>query len=83
MTAGRPEPVDLNAAYDALTFVGDRTVDSTDAELGPAFAEIAHGDFGPITIGHYAGDSEWERHRQGDEYVAVIDGETEMTFPRT
>ena len=75
-----PEPVDLDAEYAKLTFVGDRTPTSAAQQLEGAFAEIAHGDFGPITIGHYAGDSEWERHGQGDEYVAVIDGLTEMTM---
>ena len=77
---GKPEPVDLSAAYDALTFVGDRTPDSTDAELAGAFAEVADSQMGAVFIGHYAGDSQWERHGHGDEYVSVIDGETEMTM---
>ncbi|MEM8707016.1 MAG: cupin domain-containing protein [Actinomycetota bacterium] len=77
---GTPEPVDLTAAYDALTFLGDRSADSTDDELVGAFARLAESQMGSVFIGHYAGDSMWERHGVGDEYVAVVDGSTEMTM---
>ena len=30
--------------------------------------------------GSFEGNSEWERHRQGDELVQVLDGETELTL---
>ena len=75
-----PEAVDLTSAFDALTFLADRTVDSTTDQLGPAFARLADSQMGAVFIGHYAGDSQWERHAHGDEYVAVVDGETEMTM---
>ena len=79
MTDG-PQPVDLTSAFDALTFLGDRSIDSTDEQLAGAFARLADTQMGSVFIGHYAGDSQWERHGQGDEYVAVVDGETEMTL---
>ena len=33
---------------------------------------------GAVFIGHYAGDSKWERHSNGDEIVFVIEGETTL-----
>ncbi|MEM9069467.1 MAG: cupin domain-containing protein [Myxococcota bacterium] len=33
---------------------------------------------GAIYVGHWAGKSEWERHRQGDEIVMVLEGETTL-----
>ena len=78
--APEPEPVDLDSAYAALSFLGNRSVDSTEAELDAAFAHLADSQMGAVFIGHYAGDSEWERHGNGDEYVAVLDGATEMTL---
>ena len=74
------QPVDLDSAFDALTFLSDRSIDSTDDQLAGAFARLADTQMGSVFIGHYAGDSQWERHGQGDEYVAVVDGETEMTM---
>ena len=76
----RPQPVDLGSAFDALTFLSDRSIDSTDDQLAGAFARLADTQMGSVFIGHYAGDSQWERHGHGDEYVAVVDGETEMTM---
>lgn len=73
-----PVPASLHAAFDRLTFVGGRTPDSTDAELGPAFAVLADYRDGGIFIGHYAGASQWERHAQGDEVVYVVEGETTL-----
>ncbi len=31
-------------------------------------------------VGHWAGDSEWERHGVADEIVMVLDGETTIFF---
>ena len=75
-----PDTFDLDDEFDALTFLGDRSIDSTDDQLAPAFARLADTDMGAVFIGHYAGESAWERHVHGDEYVAVIDGTTELTM---
>ncbi|MEM9464026.1 MAG: cupin domain-containing protein [Actinomycetota bacterium] len=80
MATGRPEPVDLHAAFDRLTFVADRTPESADHEIADAFARLADTGAGAVFIAHYAGDSQWERHGHGDEYVAVVEGSTEMTM---
>ncbi|MEO0491993.1 MAG: cupin domain-containing protein [Actinomycetota bacterium] len=75
-----PEPIDVDAAFEQLTFVPDRTPTSPDAEIAGAFARLADTDAGAVFIAHYAGDSQWERHRAGDEYVSVVEGATEMTM---
>lgn len=68
----------LHSAFGELRFVGDRTPTSTEAELRDAFATLAAYRDGAIYVGHYAGDSEWERHQNGDEIVFVVEGETTL-----
>ena len=68
----------LDEAFDQLTFYGERRPDSSDEELDPAFAELSSYRDGALFIGHYAGNSEWERHGQGDELVYVLEGETTL-----
>ena len=72
--------ISLSEAYGKLRFVGDRRPDSSDAELAGAFAELSAYRDGALFIGHYAGNSEWERHGQGDELVYVLEGETTLVL---
>ncbi len=62
--------------FEKLKFVKDRTPESTGEQLEGAFAELAPYRDGALFIGHYAGNSEWERHPQGDEIVYVLGGKT-------
>jgi mannose-6-phosphate isomerase-like protein (cupin superfamily) len=41
-----------------------------------AFAEVAPIRDGAIYVGHYSGNSEWERHTAGDELVLALEGTT-------
>ena len=41
-----------------------------------AFAEVASIRDGAIYVGHYSGNSEWERHAAGDELVLALSGTT-------
>ncbi len=41
-----------------------------------AFAEVASIRDGAIYVGHYSGNSEWERHTSGDELVLALSGTT-------
>ena len=66
-----------------LGFLVDRTPsssESTDADAvgGPWASEVAPCRYGSIYLVHYSVSSEWERHRQGDEMVMVIEGATTM-----
>ena len=80
MTEKRPQPVSLDAALAALTFLPDRRPTTTSDESAGAYAQLAEYRDGGIFVGHWAGNSEWERHSVGDEVVMVIDGETTITF---
>ncbi|GJM17687.1 MAG: hypothetical protein DHS20C13_30140 [Thermodesulfobacteriota bacterium] len=66
--------------FEKLNFFSQRTPESTDEELEGAFAELAPFRDGAIFIGNYAGNSEWERHSQGDEIVYVLEGETKLAL---
>jgi mannose-6-phosphate isomerase-like protein (cupin superfamily) len=68
----------LDREFSKLTFIGDRTPESTNEELVGAFAELTLFRDGAIYIGHYAGNSKWERHSQGDEIVYVLEGRTTL-----
>ena len=72
--------ISLTEAFGKLQFVGDRRPDSSDEELEGAFAVLSNYRDGGLFIGHYAGNSEWERHGQGDELVYVLEGETMLTL---
>lgn len=66
----------LEDAYTRLKFLPDRTPET--ADTGGAFCRLADCRDGGIFLGHYAGSSEWERHRNGDEIVLVMEGETTL-----
>lgn len=72
--------VSFSKEFEKLTFVGNRTPESTDQELEGAFLELSAYRDGSIFIGHYAGNSEWERHPGGDEIVYLLEGETSLVL---
>ncbi len=72
------KPISLNKAFSDVTFLADRKPDTPDEISAGAFAMLADYRDGGIFIGHYAGNSEWERHGQGDEIVMVLEGETTL-----
>ena len=80
MSDGGPQPISIEGTLSTLTFLGGRTPDLADEEATGAFARLAGYRDGGIFVGHWAGVSEWERHRAGDEIVMVVDGETTLTF---
>jgi mannose-6-phosphate isomerase-like protein (cupin superfamily) len=45
-----------------------------------AFAEVSAYRDGGIYVGHYSGNSEWERHSSGDEIVMAMEGETTVVL---
>jgi len=73
-----PKVISLDQKFAQLRFVGDRKPTSSEKELEGAFSELSNYRDGAIYIGHYAGDSEWERHPKGDEVVYVLEGETTL-----
>lgn len=71
-------PISLGDAFEKLTFLGDRTPYTTEDESVDAFAALSPYRNGSVFIGHYAGNSQWERHPNGDEFVFVVDGQTRL-----
>lgn len=80
MTETGPEPTTIDDAIAGLTFLADRTPETTDEQAGNAFGRVADYRDGGVFVAHWAGQSEWERHPVGDEIVMVTGGETTITF---
>lgn len=66
-------PISIDGAFAGLSFLAERTPLT---ERDDYFATVAPYRDGAIFVAHYAGVSEWERHRAGDEIVLVLEGAT-------
>jgi mannose-6-phosphate isomerase-like protein (cupin superfamily) len=77
------EPHDLKALLHQLSQV--KMASPAGASTGtPAFAstpftKLASFNHGGVFLGRFIGQTPWERHRQGDELVQVLDGEVDLT----
>ena len=71
-------PISIEAAFERLRFLANRTPETSDEEAEGAFAMLSGYRDGAVFIGHYAGNSKWERHSNGDEIVFVVEGETTL-----
>lgn len=65
----------IHAALERVTFLPDRTPSLEDT--GNAFTKMADYRNGGIWVGHYAGNTEWERHPH-DEFLQALEGETTL-----
>jgi quercetin dioxygenase-like cupin family protein len=74
----KPRPINIREALDGLQFLEHRTPTTPPEESERAFARLSDYRDGAIFIGHYAGNSAWERHSGGDEVVFVLEGETTL-----
>ena len=75
-----PAPISIDGSIATLTFLPDRTPTTTAEESQHAFALLSDYRDGGIFVGHWAGNSEWERHAVGDEIVMVLEGRTTIFF---
>ena len=66
--------IDLNAELAKLTMLRDRTPQTTSAQREGTAARLAPYRDGVIFTSKFAGKGAWERHRNGDELVHIIDG---------
>lgn len=53
---------------------------TTDAEKKASFTTLSPYRDGGIFGGSFSGESQWERHQQGDEIVYIVDGATTLTL---
>jgi quercetin dioxygenase-like cupin family protein len=71
-------PISITAAFSRVSFLANRTPETSEEESEGAFAMLSEYRDGGVFIGHYAGNSKWERHSIGDEIVFVVEGETTL-----
>jgi uncharacterized cupin superfamily protein len=74
------KPADIKAALAELPVLRGRTKHTAAAESEPAFARLASYRDGAVFAGSFSGESDWERHMNGDELVHVLDGATTLTI---
>jgi mannose-6-phosphate isomerase-like protein (cupin superfamily) len=72
--------IDIKAELAQLPFLHGRGKDTTDAEKSAAFTTLSPYRDGGIFGGSFSGESQWERHQQGDEIVSIVDGATRLTI---
>jgi mannose-6-phosphate isomerase-like protein (cupin superfamily) len=68
--------IDLTAELANLTMLRRRTPQTTRAEREGSSARLAPYRDGAIFTTKFAGEGGWERHRNGEEIVHILDGET-------
>jgi mannose-6-phosphate isomerase-like protein (cupin superfamily) len=66
--------IDLNAELATLKMLRDRTPQMTGGERQGSSRNVAAYRDGAIFTSKFAGSGGWERHRNGDELVHIIDG---------
>ncbi|MFU2508380.1 cupin domain-containing protein [Pseudoalteromonas sp. ASV78] len=71
-------PVSIQETFKEIKCLEGRTPETTNEEAKDSFAKLSDYRDGGIFITHYSGNSEWERHSNGDELVQVIEGETTL-----
>ncbi len=70
--------ISLDKGFDSLTFMKGRTPTSTSADKDKSFCRLSDYRDGGIFLAYYSGNSDWERHSNGDEIVMVIEGVTTL-----
>jgi len=80
MSTIKPTPVDIQAAIAPLPVLRNRGPETPRPEKGAAFTRLAETHNGAVFAGSFQGQSDWERHRNGDELVQILAGETQLTI---
>jgi mannose-6-phosphate isomerase-like protein (cupin superfamily) len=73
-----PTIIDLTAELAETTMLRERTPHMTRAERQGSSRNLAGYRDGAIFASKFAGSGGWERHRNGDELVHIIDGATTL-----
>ncbi len=72
------KPINLQKALESLSLLQARTPYSTPEEKATAFLNLTNYRDGAIYIGYFNGESDWERHTNGDEIVWILEGTTTL-----
>jgi mannose-6-phosphate isomerase-like protein (cupin superfamily) len=70
--------IDLSAELAKLTMLRDRTPQTTGAERQGSSRSLAEYRDGAIFSTSFAGEGAWERHRNGEEIVYILNGDTTL-----
>ena len=70
--------IDLTAELSKLTMLPDRTPQTTGAERQGSSQRLAEYRDGAIFTTKFTGSGGWERHRNGEEIVHILDGATTL-----
>ena len=71
------QKISLDEHFSRVQFLPNRSPEMPDEETAGAFSTLSAYRGGGIYIGHYAGNSQWERHAE-DEIVMVLEGCTTL-----
>jgi mannose-6-phosphate isomerase-like protein (cupin superfamily) len=72
--------VDVTAELAGLAPLRGRRPDTPGDEVRAAFSTLAPFRDGSIFAGRFSGHTAWERHRNGDELVHVLEGAATLTI---
>lgn len=78
MTKGTP--IDLLGSFDSLTRLEGRNPATADDELKDSFTMLSEYRNGGAFASTFSGNSEWERHPNGDELVFAVEGQTDLVL---
>jgi mannose-6-phosphate isomerase-like protein (cupin superfamily) len=70
----------VKAELEKLSMLRDRTPSSSSAQKKKAIVRLASCRDGSISASKFADDRGWERHRNGEEIVEIIDGATMLNL---
>lgn len=72
--------IDVKSEIEKLTMLRERTPWSSGDQKREAIVRLAPYRDGSIFASKFSGDSGWERHRQGEEIVEIIEGATTLNL---
>jgi mannose-6-phosphate isomerase-like protein (cupin superfamily) len=72
--------VDIKAELAGRPVLHGRSETTSKSETEATFAVLAPFRDGSIFAGTFSGDSPWERHRNGDELVQILNGAATLTI---
>ncbi|MDJ0684675.1 MAG: cupin domain-containing protein [Alphaproteobacteria bacterium] len=73
-----PKVANFEETLAGLNFLHGRRPDMDEEKFDNVFACLSDYRDGGIYFGSFDGESQWERHRNGDEVVQIIKGETDV-----
>ena len=73
-------PISIGQAFDSIQFLADRTPEASGNDDG--FCTLGDYRDCAIFLAHYAGNSEWERHTNGDEIANFMPQGTLLVVPQ-